>query len=145
VRSRVRTDIQQLEFDRMPQQQDNSTADPNQVHPLVETAGAAGGEPDEYAGKREDTRLAVGVQLDVTTNLHTPSCTWPVIMHNVSDGGFAFWSKKQLRMGSEIWVREFTAENSENWLPACVTHCTVGIKGYLVGAAFTAPPDGNDP
>ncbi|MGB2984898.1 MAG: PilZ domain-containing protein, partial [Phycisphaerae bacterium] len=69
-----------------------------------------------------------------------PSCTWPAIMHNISEGGFAFWSKRQLRQDGSVYVREFSADNSAPWLPACVTHCTVGIKGYLIGAAFDPPP-----
>lgn len=129
----------------MPQQQDSSSvANSGEIKRLVETASATG-EADEYAGKREALRFAVGMQLDVTTDPASASCAWPVIMHNVSDGGFAFWSKKQLRTGSDIWVREFTADNSLPWLPAHVTHCTVGIKGYLIGASFGAASDTSNP
>ncbi len=111
----------------------------DEIQRLVTTAGVDG-EPDEYTGKRASTRFAVGMQLDVTTDLTASSCHWPVIMHNISDRGFAFWSKRQLRNGGDIWVREFSADNSAPWLAANVTHCTVGIKGYLIGAEFTTPP-----
>jgi len=123
----------------MPSPTDNIPAiDEDEIRRLVTTAGEDG-EPDEYTGKRNSTRFAVGMQLDVTTDPAVPSCSWPVIMHNISDQGFAFWSKRQLRNGGDIWVREFSADNSAPWIPAKVTHCTVGIKGYLVGAEFTAP------
>ena len=111
-----------------------------EIRRLVETA-EEGGQRDEYTGKRAAKRFAVGMQLDVTTDATEPDCTWPVIMHNVSGGGFAFWSKRQLRTGCEIHVREFTGDDPMPWLPACVTHCTVGIKGYLVGAQFEADPE----
>lgn len=113
--------------------------DQREINRLVVTAGEDGA-PDEYAGKRDSTRFAVGMRLDVSTDPDVPSCTWPAIMHNISEGGFAFWSKRQLRQDGSVYVREFSADNSAPWLPACVTHCTVGIKGYLIGAAFDPPP-----
>lgn len=115
----------------------------SEIKRLVTTAGEDG-EPDSYTGKRGSTRFAVGMQLDVCTDRAIPACVWPVTMHNISDGGFAFWSKRQLRMTADIWVREFTADNSAPWLAAYVTHCTVGIKGYLVGAEFGSAPAGSD-
>lgn len=77
------------------------------------------------------------MQLDVTTDAADDSCAWPVTMHDISDRGFAFWSKRRLRNGACIFVREFSADNSSPWLPARVTHCTVGIRGYLIGAEFS--------
>lgn len=118
---------------------DSSCPDEHEIQRLVTTAGADG-EPDDYTGQRCATRFAVGMQLDVTTDPSFPGSTWPVIMHNISEGGFAFWSKRQLRQGATIFVREFSSDNSAPWLPAHVTHCTVGIKGYLVGASFGPTP-----
>jgi hypothetical protein len=110
-------------------------ADPDEIKRLVDVAGETG-QPDHYSGKRGAARFRAGMQLDVTTDPGEPACTWPVNMHNISSQGFAFWSKRQLRQGAEICVREFSSEDSAPWLPARVTHCTVGIKGYLVGAEF---------
>ena len=112
-----------------------SRSDEREIARLVTTA-SEDGVPDQRSGHRSAARFAAGMQLDVTTDPNVPSSTWPVIMHNISASGFAFWSKKQLRQGGSIWVREFSSDNSAPWLPAHVTHCTVGIKGYLVGAAF---------
>lgn len=112
----------------------------NEIERLVATAGAVG-EPDQYTGKRAARRFAVGMRLDVATDPNVPACLWPVIMHNICDGGFAFWSRRQLRNGGEIWVREFTSDDSAPWISAWVTHCTVGIKGYLTGATFDRPGD----
>ena len=61
-------------------------------------------------------------------------------MHNVSDGGFAFWSKKVVRRHTTLFVREYTDDISQGWLRARVIHCTVGIWGYFIGAAFKQPP-----
>ncbi len=88
-------------------------------------------------GSQRDTeRFAMGMRLDVTTDICNPSGHWPVTMHNISDGGFAFWSRKQLRNHAEIWVREFSSDDSMPWVLARVEHCTVGILGYLVGGKF---------
>jgi hypothetical protein len=123
----------------MPQEQNNPpSTGSHQDRRLIETAAAAGAERDEHNGRQVAPRLASGILLDATTDPHTPSCAWPVIMHNVSDGGFAFWSKRQLRTGSDVWVREFRSDESADWLRAVVTRCTVGIKGFLIGAAFVA-------
>jgi hypothetical protein len=106
---------------------------------LVATAGEQG-EADSYAGKRQFTRFTEGMRLDVTLNPTEPTGSWGVYMHNVSDGGFAFWSKKEVLARTTLFVREYTDDNSQGWLPAKVTHCTVGIRGFLVGAAFEQPP-----
>jgi len=102
---------------------------------LVATAGASG-EPDLYAGKRHATRFAEGVYLEVTTDPGKPVGQWGVYMHNVSGGGFAFWSKKEVPARSTVYVRECGDEGPGPWLHARVTHCTLGIRGYLIGAAF---------
>ncbi len=105
----------------------------------VELAGNQG-EADKYAGKRHWTRFAEGMRLDVMLNPAQAGGSWGVYMHNVSDGGFAFWSKKAVPRGSSLFVREYTEDDSQGWVKAKVTHCTVGIRGYLVGAAFEVPP-----
>ena len=112
-----------------------------QIARLVETAGQSG-EADQYAGKRHFTRFAEGMRLEVTLNPAQPSGAWGVYMHNVSDGGFAFWSKKEVPARTTMYVREYAEDNSQGWLKARVTHCTVGIRGFLVGAAFEQPAPG---
>jgi hypothetical protein len=106
----------------------------------VELAGQRG-VADLYAGKRHWTRFAEGMRLDVTLNPILASASWGVYMHNVCDGGFGFWSKKEVPRRASMFVREYTEDNSQGWVKARVTHCTVGIRGYLIGAAFElAPP-----
>lgn len=99
---------------------------------------AAEGETDHYAGKRRSTRVSDGLQLEFTEALdQTPV---PVTMHNISTTGCAFWIKRKLNIHSDCFVREFTPNNSELWIPGYVTHCTQGIRGYLVGIAFGKAP-----
>ena len=104
------------------------------VAQLVESA--ADGEVDSYAGKRHNARITEGVQLEVTEDLRGKPVA--VSMHNVSDTGCAFWIKRKLDVHSLLYVRQFTQDNSAAWMPARVTHCTQGIRGFLVGAAFGA-------
>jgi len=105
----------------------------------VESAGQQG-DADAYAGKRHSIRFTEGMSLEVTLNPERPASSWGVYMHNVSDGGFAFWSKKEVRVRTSLFVREYTEDNSQGWMKAKITHCTFGIRGYLVGAAFEQPP-----
>jgi len=105
----------------------------------VESAGQQG-DADAYAGKRNSKRFTEGMSLEVTLNRTQAAGSWGVYMHNVSDGGFAFWSKKEVPARTSMFVREYTDDNCQGWVKAKVTHCTVGIRGYLIGAAFEHPP-----
>ena len=105
-----------------------------EVERLVESAGASG-ETDGYAGKRASLRIKDGRQLEATTNTNNPGAAWPVAMHNVSDSGFAFWSKRRPPRGV-IYIREFSAVEQRPWVQARVTHITRGLRGFLVGACF---------
>ena len=111
----------------------------DQVARWVESARQQG-EADGYGGKRHSRRFTKGIRLEVTLDPARPSASWGVYMQNVSDGGFAFWSKKEVRVHTTLFVREYTDDNSQGWLRARVTHCTVGIRGCLIGAAFEQPP-----
>ena len=117
----------------------NPAVDANEVHRLVASAQATG-EPDSYTGKRHARRIAEGMQLEVTEDSSKPSSTMALTMHNVSKGGCAFWCKRKLELRSRLYVREFSANNSLPWLPAYVTHCTQGIRGYLIGVGFGDRP-----
>lgn len=98
------------------------------------------GEFDHYAGKRHSTRFIEGMLLQVTVNPAVTSGSWNVYMHNVSDGGFAFWSKKEVRARAPLYVRDAAADGNSGWIEAWVTHCTRGIRGFLVGASFGENP-----
>lgn len=102
------------------------------------------GEVDESPGKRQWVRYRAGMQLDVTSDTREPCQIQPVIMHSASGGGFAFWARKPLRVTGLIFVREYSSDVPNDWLAACVCHCTVGIRGFLVGAAFEDPSPPED-
>ena len=119
----------------MPDPKKVPMSDRREIDRIVATAGQVG-EPDLYAGKRHSTRFAEGMQLEVTTDPTNPRASWGVCMHNISEGGCAFWSRRKLEIRSAIYVREYSGDEKQPWLRGYVTHCTVGIRGFLIGAAF---------
>ena|GEM_PF-2482572 len=102
------------------------------------------GEPDRYGGKRGWVRYTIGMDLEVTTDADDPSACWPVVTHNISGGGIGFWSKRELPEESHCLVREHTKDGSAAWVSAWVAHCTIGIRGYLIGVAFADPLSRDD-
>ena len=117
----------------------SSASDAREIQKLVLSAQEQGS-PDHYTGKRRWMRFAAGMRLEITTDPAVPSASAHVTMQNVSEGGFAFWSKREIEQHTPLFVREFSEEGDREWLPARVRHCTTGIRGYLVGAEFENPP-----
>jgi hypothetical protein len=117
----------------------NATIDKDckSVARLIQSAADCG-EVDTYAGKRHTARVSEGVQLEVTEDLSQKS--FAVSMHNVSETGCAFWIKRKMEIHTPLFLREFTPDDSAPWVPACVTHCTQGIRGFLIGVSFGATP-----
>ena len=115
-------------------------ADPGEIARWVEIAEESG-EADNYGGKRQAIRFSEGMRLEVATDPAQASCRWNVVMHNVSDNGFAFWSKREVPARTSIHVRDASDEKEGRWLTAWVRHCTRGIRGFLVGAAFGGNPN----
>ena len=105
-----------------------------QIDRLLKAAGS--GEADLYAGKRHSTRVADEIYLEVTLDPSKASAAWGVYMHNISGGGFAVWSKKEVPLRSTLYVRECREEGPGPWLRARITHSTRGLRGFLIGAAF---------
>ena len=105
-------------------------------HGRLIDAASRDGTADDYGGKRLDTRFAAGTLLDLSTDPEDPSASWAGQMHNISDGGISFWSKRQLVCRTDVYIREFAHDGSSTWLLARVAHCTFGIRGYLIGAYF---------
>jgi hypothetical protein len=105
------------------------------IRKLVSTASQSG-QADRYAGKRRCPRFADGVLLEITADPKQAAEWKTVYMHNVSAGGCAFWSKRPLTIRTAVWVREVTGGEPQPWLPGEISHCTVGIRGFLVGVAF---------
>ena len=115
-----------------------SASDAQEIQKLV-TSAQEQGAPDRYTGKRQQTRFSAGMQLEISTDPGISSASVHVIMQNVSEGGFAFWSRRELRQHVLLFVREFSRESAGEWIGARVRHCTAGIRGYLVGAEFDNP------
>ena len=105
------------------------------------------GEPDTYAGKRAWTRYRLGMRVEATTDPTRPSASWHVNIHNVSGGGVAFWSTEKLPIASAVWVRDCVENEKPRWLKGRVAHCTVGMRGHLIGVAFDerTSPDSHEP
>jgi len=114
-----------------------ATFDKAEVRRLVSNAESSG---EHDAGKRNSIRFAEGMQLEVTDDPSKRSVPMAVTMHNASDGGCAFWLKRKLELRSRLFLREFSADNSLPWLPGHVTHCTQGIRGFLIGVSFGERP-----
>lgn len=116
----------------------SSTSDAQEIQKLV-TSAQQQGVPDCYTGKRRWLRLSAGMRLEISTDPEVPSASVHVTMQNVSEGGFAFWSKRELRQDTPLFVREFSTEGDREWVAAKVRHCTAGIRGYLIGGEFENP------
>ncbi|MCH7993719.1 MAG: response regulator [Planctomycetes bacterium] len=104
-------------------------------------------ERDTYAGKRAWTRYRLGMRVEATTDPTRPSASWHVSIHNVSGGGIALWSTVKLPIASAVWVRDCVEEDRPKWLKGRVAHCTVGLRGHLIGVAFDerTSPDSHEP
>ncbi len=114
------------------------------IRPEVELllrSAQSSGDADSYSGKRGATRISESLQLEVTKDPSKPGGTFATTMHNVSEGGCAFWFRKKLDRRTKLYIREFSPDNSRPWIDAFVTHCTQGIQGFLLGVSFD-PSDG---
>ncbi len=121
----------------------NRLADKAEVVRLLHLASECG-EPDRHVIKRRSRRVSSVIRLEVTKDSQEPSASFSAILHNISCRGLAFWSKDRLVTGDVVFLREFDAEEPRPWLVAGVRHCTVGIRGFLIGAAFETPADVGD-
>ena len=106
-----------------------------EISRLMEAAAREGG-ADLYLGKRGTRRFAQKMQLEVTTDPNDPAATWAVTMHNISERGFAFWSRRALGPGTFICMREFSGHKTRPWIPARIRYGAVGVRGHLMGAVF---------
>ena len=113
-----------------------------QGHPVERLVDSArkNGLADNYMGKRQGTRFKAQSRLEVTTDLKNHVAQFPAVMHNVSEGGCAFWAKYEFEGGTRLFVRAFSPASPETWIPARVRHCTKGIQGVLTGILFEDVP-----
>ena len=118
--------------------ENQAIADPDEVLRLVAKAQSEG-QADNYAGKRQWTRYLVGLRLEASLDPRNPSHSWAVVTHNVSGGGVGIWSHRRVPPEARFFVRQWSQDKSAPWLAVRATHCTAGIRGYLVGTAFCSP------
>lgn len=111
----------------------------SEIRRLIRAAADAG-TPDRYKGKRHCSRFANALMLEASQSPANPREIYGVTMHDISEGGIAFWSRRVFPIRTPIYVREYTPGKPGVWLAAQVTHCTLGIRGYLVGVRFALTP-----
>lgn len=99
------------------------------------------GHKDVFAGKRAYARYHIGVSTELTTDPTNPDASWPVVTHNVSGAGVGLWSTERLAAGTEVHVRDITEESRPTWLAGHVQHCSMGIRGYLLGICYDVPAE----
>lgn len=102
------------------------------------------GYEDVYAGKRHDTRYSTGLRLEASLGEPDPSAVLPVTMHNVSGTGMAFWVRREIDPGASLYIREFSDDTDSIWIGMQVTHCTSGIRGFLIGTQLHYPLSSDD-
>jgi len=119
----------------MTQSMTTAIGDELEVKRLMRIAGESG-MPDSYSGKRANQRVRNSLRLELTTDLSQMGDLLTISMHNLSTSGLAFWSRQQFNRNATVYLREFSEDQPRPWLQAHVTHCTNGIRGFLVGAEF---------
>jgi len=97
------------------------------------------GEPDVFPGRRRWVRYYLGMRIELATADPDRRETWTGVMHNISGGGIGFWSKRPMPAQTRFRFRDLSEGESAVWIAARVTHCTLGIGGYLIGAQFENP------
>lgn len=104
---------------------------------LVASA-ARSGKPDVFFGKRRWLRYTVGMPMEIRgpTGSGLPDTA---VMHNVSGGGFAFVSPREIAAGTSFALRSTCGEGDSRWVTARVMHCAPGVGSFLIGAAFDQP------
>lgn len=108
---------------------------------LVEFASERG-KPDAYTGKRDNCRYRPTFHIDVTTDPSSSDATFESHLHNLSLAGVAFWSRKEIPPGTNVFLRESDTRETAIWVEATITHCSFGIRGFLVGGQFNNPAEG---
>lgn len=123
----------------------DTTTETKEIVRLLDIASAGQREnSDVYLGKRRQRRFRMALQVDMART-REPATVFPATMHNISATGIAFWVRREIEPETCVFVREFTDSPQAVWVKATVTHCTVGILGYLIGAEFAYPPSHYQP
>lgn len=126
-------------------QKTDTTTETTEIIRLLDiaSAGQCAGS-DVYLGKRRERRFRLALQVDMTRSKESTT-VFPATMHNISATGIAFWVRREIEPATRVYIREFSDDPKATWVTATVTHCTVGILGYLIGAEFACPPSYYEP
>ncbi|MHC5110633.1 MAG: hypothetical protein ACYTHJ_12245 [Planctomycetota bacterium] len=94
---------------------------------------------DAYTGKRDQKRFRDEFELEAVLDLKSDHPQLLATMHNICETGIAFWVRNELDVGRSLFLRTYGCGDSATWVEVKISHCTRGIRGYIVGASFTHP------
>jgi len=97
---------------------------------------------DAYPGKRDQKRFRDEFELEAVLVLENEQPQLLATMHNICETGVAFWVRTELDIGRSLFLRTSDGEESAIWVEVKVSHCTRGIRGFIVGASFAHPVTG---
>ncbi len=107
----------------------------DEIKQLVQWA-KANGSVDRYSAKRRAPRFAAATHMTLASDPKQRDRFRHVSLHNISEGGFACWSRQEFETRATVFIRADFENGPGPWLPATVTHCTHGLRGFLIGASF---------
>lgn len=100
---------------------------------------------DPYPGKRDKARFRDEFDLEATLEPdNAERAPMRAVMHNICTTGIAFWIRSEAEPGNILYLRDYGAEDQGVWVETKVTHCTRGIRGFLIGAEFLLPISEDD-
>ena len=99
---------------------------------------------DPYTGKRRNLRYRLPVQFEATLDPAGAADVFPVTLHNVCETGIAFLSRTEIPPRKNIYLRQFSAGWTSDWIGAHVTHCTKSLRGFIIGAELHNPIQQSD-
>jgi len=107
--------------------------------PAILQVARSEGKADAFVGKRAFARYSIGLSTQLSLDPTGPRPPWSAVTHNVSGGGMGLWSRERLSVGTVVYIRDLNDESSDVWLAGRVRHCSVGIRGYLLGIELECP------
>ncbi len=112
--------------------------------PALLSAAREQGKPDVYPGKRGWLRYDLGMRVRISTDPTLETAAFYVNLHNISGGGVGFWSKREIKPNTRIYIYDALDQSKPSWIAATVRHCSLGMRGHLVGAQFIEPAAPDD-
>lgn len=91
---------------------------------------------DPNRRRRQRYRHQRSWPLAVLESNHASAAEMTAALHNASDQGIAFLSRRAFDRGSVLLIRLFWHDEQSPRIPAVVRHTTPTADGYLVGCEF---------